>query len=63
MTPKEALGIVESIKMQVKLGNIDYETGRKQAAPYIEIINSKAKEIAKKYNRRPQLYPWRGLSH
>ena len=39
------------------------EQGKLEAIPYIEIINTKAKEIAKKYNRKPQLYNWKGLSH
>ena len=63
ITSKEALGYVEAIKMQVKMGNKSYEQGKLEATPYIEIINTKAKEIAKKYNKRPQLYSWRGLSH
>lgn len=43
------------IRKQMLSGQITYDEAKEQAAPIIEAINAKAKEIAKKHGKRPQL--------
>lgn len=40
------------IKMKLLAGIIDYDLAKKEAQPYIDRLNEKGKEIAKKHNRR-----------
>jgi hypothetical protein len=62
VTPKEAYNILENIVVVVKQGGLTYEQGKKEAQPYINIINEKAVEIAKKYNARPKKISWLGMT-
>lgn len=43
------------IRKQMLSGQITYDEAKEQAAPIIEAINTKAKEIAKRHGKRPQL--------
>ncbi len=40
------------IKMALAIGDISYDEARKLASPILDRINSKGKEIAKKYNKK-----------
>lgn len=40
------------IKMLLLSGQIDYEQAKIEARPYVDEINSKGQEIAKKHGRR-----------
>jgi hypothetical protein len=39
----------------LRIGEIDFDEAKKLVKPYIELVNSKSKEIAKKYNQKPRL--------
>ena len=39
----------------VKMGAIDYDKAKEMAKPYINAINEKSKEIAKKHGVKPRL--------
>lgn len=43
---------IARIKNALAFGEITYAEAREQAAPTLKRINEKAKELAKKYNRR-----------
>lgn len=43
------------IRKQMLSGQITYDEAKEQAAPVIKAINDKAKEIAKRHGKRPQL--------
>lgn len=43
------------IRKQMLSGQITYDEAKELAAPVIEAINTKAKEIAKRHGKRPQL--------
>ena len=42
------------IRAKLVSGRITYDEAKAEAAPVIEAINLKAKEIAKKHGKRPQ---------
>ena len=48
----------ERYKALLSIGACTYEEARRNVDPYVNAVNAKAKEIAKKYNRRaPKLTP------
>ena len=50
--------IAEHYKQLLKVGACSYEEARANVDPYVNAVNEKAKELAKKYNRRaPKLSP------
>ena len=44
-----------NIDLWLKLGAIDYDKAKEMAQPYIDAINEKSKEIAKKHGVKPRL--------
>lgn len=46
---------LQVIRRRMVQGEISYAEAKELAAPVIADINAKAKEIAKKYGKRPQL--------
>jgi hypothetical protein len=46
---------LRNIQMWMGMGAITYDKAKEMAAPYIEAINEKAKEIGKKYGLKPRL--------
>lgn len=52
MTIDELRVRAEHYKALLNSGGCTYEEARKNVDPYINAVNEKAKEIAKKYNRR-----------
>lgn len=51
---EEALRIraeLDAIKVQLCYGVIDYEEARELAEPWLEKLNARAKEVAKKYHK------------
>ena len=44
-----------NIELWLKLGAIDYDKAKEMAQPYIDAINEKSKEIAKKHGMKPRL--------
>lgn len=45
----------ETARAKLLHGVIDYKTAKEMTEPYIDAVNAKSKEIAKKYNMRPKL--------
>lgn len=45
---------INDIRRRMASGVISYDQAKKEAAPVIERINAKAKEIAKRHGKRPQ---------
>lgn len=45
----------EQARTLLRIGEIDFDEAKKLVKPYIDLINSKSKEIAKKYNQKPRL--------
>lgn len=45
----------ELAKMNFKHGFITLEEAKKTVKTYIDMVNTKSKEIAKKYNQKPKL--------
>ena len=54
MKAAELRGKLYHIRDELFVGNISYDLAKKQAAPYIDAINRKSAEIAKKHGVRPQ---------
>jgi len=52
---------LEEIKIKFIAKSISYEEAKKQAKPILENYNLKAKEIAKKYKKKPKLLSFVGL--
>lgn len=46
---------IDAIKADFSHGFITYDEAREKAEPIIARINTKAREIAKKYNQRPRM--------
>lgn len=46
---------IADIKRRMSSGELSYEEAKAEAQPVIDRINAKAKELAKKYNKRPKL--------
>lgn len=42
-------------KADYMLGRINQAEAKKRVEPYIQAVNEKAKQLAKKYNQRPKL--------
>lgn len=45
----------EQARTLLRIGEIDFDEAKKLVKPYIDLVNSKSKEIAKKYNQKPRL--------
>lgn len=58
LTSKEAVAIVKGIGLAVRIGQLDYESGKKEAAEYLELINSRMAVINKKYKVRRAKMSW-----
>lgn len=62
LTPAERnIADIDRIRKAMCRGEISYDEAKTQAAPVIERINASAKQIAKKYNKRPQLVNFAAL--
>lgn len=42
-------------------GNIDIKSAKELVMPYLNAVNAKAKELAKKYNMRPKTVDFRSF--
>jgi hypothetical protein len=58
LAPIEELDL---IKLRLYSKEINYKQAKFLAKPYVDIINNKAKEIAKKYNMKPKLVSFSGI--
>lgn len=45
----------EKARSLYRMGAITREEAKKDIKPYVDAVNNKSKEIAKKYNQRPRL--------
>lgn len=45
----------EKARVLLRSGIIDLTEAKVKVKPYIDLVNKKSKEIAKKYNQRPRL--------
>lgn len=52
LKPKEALEKARYYALLAKGGVISYEQGKLLCAPYLEIVNMRGEQIAKKYRKR-----------
>lgn len=55
MTAADNREKIADIRRRMQAGQINYDQAKAEAQPVIDAINSKAKLIAKKYKKRPQL--------
>lgn len=58
LTDKEQL---EIIKLRLLYKDITYKQAKELSKEYIDNINKKSKEIAKKYNQKPRLITFAGI--
>jgi hypothetical protein len=42
---------IMEIRIRLGLGKITYEEAREQVVPYLEVINAKGREVARRFNR------------
>lgn len=52
---------IQLIKLSLMSKEITYDEAKKLAKPFIDIINNKSKEIAKKYNQKCRKVTFSGL--
>lgn len=52
LNPRQALEKARYYAMLAKGGVISYERGKALCAPYLEIVNKRGEQIAKKHKRR-----------
>jgi hypothetical protein len=52
---------LDEIKIKYLSKEISYEEAKRQSKPLIDEFNEKAKQIAKKYNKRPKLIGFAGI--
>ena len=45
----------EKVRVLLRSGVIDLTEAKVKVKPYIDLVNKKSKEIAKKYNQRPRM--------
>ena len=55
MTPKQALEKVRQLIILSNKEGADYDTFKKQAAPYLAIVNEGATKVAKEYGMRAKV--------
>jgi hypothetical protein len=58
LSDKEQL---EIIKLRLLTNDISFKQAKELSKEYIDNINNKSKEIAKKYNQRPKLINFAGI--
>lgn len=46
------MNAVRLIVAQVNSGNMSYDEGKEKCKPYLEVVNKRGREIAKKYGKR-----------
>lgn len=51
----------EKGRMMYRASTISQEDAKKMVMPYIEAVNAKAKELAKKYNQRARITSFRAF--
>ena len=49
------------LKLKVGMGDLTYSQAEKLAQPYIDIVNNKAIELEKKYNRKAKLINFKSI--
>lgn len=57
----EAKYQIEIIKLRLLSNDISHGEAKELAKPFIDEINEKSKEIAKKYNKKPKLISFAGF--
>ncbi len=57
----ENLKAIESIKKDLATGRLTYDQAKAKAEPIIRQINIRAKEVAKRYNKKPTVFNFVGL--
>jgi hypothetical protein len=58
MTAMEAQQELRHTVLRVSTGGLSYEEGKAQAGPLLDIINTRGKEIAKKYKKSYRPLTW-----
>lgn len=59
---KEALAIAKGIAMACRFGNLSYDEAKVKCQPYLDIVNRKGKELAKRYKKRFYNFTFTGLT-
>ena len=52
---KELKYRAEIARLQYQMNHITRDEAKEQIMPYINVINERSKELAKKYNQKPKL--------
>lgn len=55
------LAIAKGIALSCRMGAISYDEAKKKVEPYLERVNAKAREIAKKYGKKHYNLTFTGL--
>lgn len=55
MTKEELKNQAEYYRFLYRINQCDREVAKEMIQPYLDLVNEKSKEIAKKYNQRPKL--------
>jgi len=58
---QEAVATIKNLRTAVSTGSVPYSQAKNLAVSHLEILNNKAKEIAKKHNRKPLLITFAGF--
>lgn len=58
---KELLYNAETAKCEFLVGAITYEECKERVMPYIDKVNQRSVELAKKYNQKPRKITFKGF--
>jgi len=61
MTGDQLRFSINAIRNDLKCGYLSYDEAKKKASYFIDIMNTKAKEVAKKYGKKPPKFNFASL--
>jgi hypothetical protein len=61
MTGAELRTAIATIRNDLKCGYLSYDEAKEKASYFIDIMNTKAKEVAKKYGKTPPKFSFSAL--
>jgi hypothetical protein len=61
MTGAELRMAISAIRNDLKCGYLSYDEAKERASYFIDIMNSKAKEVAKQFGKKPPKFDFASL--
>ena len=59
ISSQDAIAYIKGLGQAIRCNQVTYREAEIMAQPYLEVMNAKSREIAKKYGKKPTIFTWK----